>query len=144
MPKRQLEYSHNLVEFAKDLQNELINEPFDRRVLLAVEALRLLGSVLLKSYDDNSGLLIDTRLAFWKPRQELRPTQEIILFDDKAIEGYAPNFSYLSLGNIELHPINSICLAVSKVRLLPGGEVLPAKDEVHIPVMAVEQILQFA
>ena len=144
MSKRQLEFSDNLVEFAQDLQNELINQPFDRRVLLAVEALRLLGSAMLNTYDNSSGLLIDSRLAFWKPRQEIQPTQKVIMFDDRAFEGYAPNFSYLSLGDIERHPINSICIALSNVKLLPGGESLPENDEIHIPVMAVEQILQFA
>lgn len=135
---------HSSIEYAKDLQNELINEPFDRRVLLAGEALRLLSGSVFEDYNEDSGLLIDSRLAFWRPKQEFGPTQQVIVFGAIAVEGYSPHFSYLSLGDITKHPINSICLALSKVKLLPNGESLPDEEKIHIPVMAVEQVLQFA
>lgn len=144
MFKGQIEIPHNLFEYAQDLQNALIGEPFVRRVMLAAEALRLLGSSTLNDYDEDTGLLIDARLAFWKPRQENKPNQTVFISSDNSFEGYAPNFTYFSIGNIELHPINSICLAVSRVRLLPGGDSLPENDEILIPVNAVENVLHFA
>lgn len=144
MSERQIEFPHDLVEFAQDLQNQLTSEPFDRQVTLAFEAIRLLGSTGLNRYEQNARLLIDSKQSFWKPHQKTEPTQEIVMFGASAIEGYAPNFSFLCLGDIEVQPLGSICLAVSRVRLFPGGNSLPEDDKIHIPVMAVENILQLS
>ena len=139
-----IEVPHSLIEYAQELQGELSLEPIERKIPLMVEAIHLLESAGIETYTEDSGLLIDARLSFWKPRKQAEYIQQVFNFGTVALEGYGPYFSMLHIANSGLRPINCISLALSKICIIEGGKTPDEEGEMLIPVMAVEQVLQFA
>lgn len=65
-----------------------------------------------------------------------------VLIPDVAIEGKLDTFSYVSIGNIEGVPIQSLCATFTDVCLLPDGDRVVPENRLHVPALAVGMKLQ--
>jgi hypothetical protein len=131
-------------ELAQDFQHQLIDHPFERRIVLAEEALLILGRYALQLQETNAKYVIDFSQAFDRPKQPFSPKQTLVSFCDTAVEGTFLDFDYTSIGSLFRHPINSLCVSLEDVTLIPHGVTLPEGDILHIPVLAVDQKLRVA
>ncbi len=141
-----LETANDPFAMAQDFQMELMDRPFDERIRLAEEALRFLGGQAVVLSDEGATFIFDFRQAFVRPRQPFGPKQRFISFVDTAAEGKLLDFSYVSIGKLVAgsRPINSLCVTLENVTMLPFGDPLPDDDILHIPALAVEQHLRVA
>lgn len=132
-----LEIANDPFAIAQDLQIQLMNQPFDRRVTMAFSALQLLGRDGEQLRSEEATFLIDTRLAFDKTGDSSRSNPTVISFGTLALEGKFRDFDYLSLGDVRGMPINSLCATFEHVLLLPDGDTLPAGDKLFVPVLGI-------
>lgn len=134
----------DLLSFAQDMQMHLTEQPFDRRVWLAEDSLGLLGRMAAERDETSSIYMIDSRLSYWQSGESIRTGRRVIMFGTLAAEGMFSDFSYFSLGKLNAHgrPVNSLCVDLTNVKLLPNGDRLPPEDIVHFPVLAVEQVIR--
>jgi hypothetical protein len=132
-----IELTTDPFEIAQDLQMQLMNQPFDRRVTLAFSALDLLGRSGEQLRNEGASFLVDTRLAFDKTGYSSRSNPVVISFGGLALEGKFNDFDYLSLGDVQGMPINTLCATFVHVLLLPDGDALPAGDKLFVPVLGI-------
>jgi|SRR5665213_729143 len=134
----------DLVEFAKDMQLWLMGEPLHRRVELAEDALRHLGHYTVDRNEEEASYVLDSNLSYWLTNgTDPKPP---IVFGSLAVEGRFDAFTYFGISGIvaEHSSLNSLCISLKGVVLLPDGDRLPADDAVHFPVLGVDRALRVA
>ena len=134
------------ISFAQEMQMYLSEQPFDKHISLASDTLNILGQMATEQDELSSQYLVDSTLSYWQSGKEYSPSCRVVVFSTLVAEGQFAYFSYFSLGsrNDEMRPINSLCLALTGVKLLPDGDRLPPSDAVHFPVLALEQATRVA
>lgn len=124
----------NSIEFAQELQLEMLDLPFDKKMERVESAL----GILEVSDEIGQTFLIESRMAFLRAPRQSGGRPHLLKFTDPiTVEGTLDTFSYFSIGRLDIMPINSLCVALNRLRFYPDQETVDPEAVLHIPALAV-------
>lgn len=131
----------NSIEFAQELQMDMLDLPFDLRIERAEAALGMLGV----AEEIGHTFLMESRIGFLRAPRLSGGKPYLLKFTDPiTVEGTLDTFSYFSVGRLDNLPINSLCVSLNRLRFYPDKETVDPEAVLHVPALAVGIYMQTA